>query len=94
MLITAFVLSFLVLGLCIKNLVDSIRMYNEFKVFNENIKDWAKSLDEEMLFAINQAAIKLLMDMDDKIEAQKKEEESSETESSEVLEDDNNNDKN
>lgn len=86
MLITAFVLSLLVLGLCIKNFVDSIRMYNEFKVFNENIKDWAESLDEEMLFAINQAAMKLLRDMDDKIEAQKKEEESSETESSEVLE--------
>lgn len=94
MLITAFVISLLVLGICIKNIFDSIKMYNEFKVFNENIKDWAKSLDEEMLFAINQAAMKLLRDMDDKIEAQKKEEESSETEFSEVLEDDNNNDKN
>lgn len=94
MLITVFVMALGCLALCVKNLVDNIRMYNEFKVFNENIKDWAKSLDEEMLFAINQAAMKLLRDMDDKIEAQKKEEESSETEFFEVLEDDNNNDKN
>lgn len=70
MLITAFIVAFVCLVICIKNLIDNIKMYNEFKVFNENIRNWAESLDEEMLYAINQASIKLLRDMEEKIEEQ------------------------
>lgn len=70
MLKIAFIVAFVCLVICVKNLIDNIKMYNEFKVFNENIRNWSKSLDDEMLFAINQAAMKLLKEMDEKIEEQ------------------------
>ena len=68
MLKIAFIVALVCLVICVKNLIDNIRMYNEFKVFNENIRNWSKSLDDEMLFALDQAARKLLLDMDQKIE--------------------------
>ena len=68
MLKIAFIVALVCLVICVKNLIDNIRMYNEFKVFNENIRNLSKSLDDEMLFALDQAARKLLLDMDQKIE--------------------------
>lgn len=66
-LIVGFVLSLLCLAYCVYNMFETLKFYNEFKVFNENIRNWSESLDDEMRFAINQAAMGLLRDMDNKI---------------------------
>lgn len=55
------------LVLCIYNLFENIKTYNEYKVFNENVKNWSISLNDEMKFALNQAAMSILRDMDQKI---------------------------
>ena len=56
------------LFLSIYNCFENIRTYNEYKVFNENVKDWTLSLNDEMKLALSQAAMSLLRDMDQKID--------------------------
>ena len=73
LLYVTFGVALLCLVLCVKTLVDNVKMYNEYKVFNENIKNWAQSLDDSMNFALNQAAMKILSDMDARISEEKQE---------------------
>ena len=56
------------LFLSIYNCIENIRTYNEYKVFNENVKNWTLSLNDEMKLALSQAAMSLLRDMDQRIE--------------------------
>lgn len=56
------------LFLSIYNCIENIRTYNEYKVFNENVKNWTLSLNDEMKLALSQAAMSLLRDMDQKID--------------------------
>ena len=53
--------------LSIYNCIENICNYNEYKVFNENVKNWSRSLNDEMKFALNQAAMSILREMDQKI---------------------------
>lgn len=38
-----------------------------FHRFNDSIKDWAKNLDDQMMYSINLAARTILRDLDSKI---------------------------
>ena len=55
------------LFLSIYNCIENIRTYNEYRVFNENVKNWSISLNDEMKFALSQAAMSILRDMDQKV---------------------------
>ena len=64
----------LIFGICacalilsIYNCVENIRTYNEYKVFNENVKNWSLSLNDDMKFAINQSVFHIIKDLDQKL---------------------------
>lgn len=61
------VIAVLALLASVFGIIEHIKTYNEYKVFNENIRNWSISLDEEMMNAINHAAHMLLIQMDEKI---------------------------
>lgn len=52
---------------CIYNIWNNHYVYSQFKAFNNNIKQWSISIDEEMRDAINRQAMQILSEMDDKI---------------------------
>lgn len=71
MLIGLWIFCLLLLGICVCNMFLYIRYYNEYKVFNENVRNWSSSLNDEMKEALHQAAMSILIDMDNRIEEEK-----------------------
>lgn len=67
-------LSIISIVLSLAAIVYSVHLAVVYNRFNDGIKDWANALDESTRFAIDQQAMRILQEMDERITSQKNQE--------------------